>query len=144
MVALWCSLISLVQYIYLWKCLLLYIIRASSDVPPEAIDNLWDFWWAILYLLSFTNITHTHTQTHMLPQPRWTLNPDVCRSRWWQPEMVVPTRRHSSDKHLSLRSCIFLCVCACVFSSVAPATIYYMTHMICLLKAGKAVCYFIL
>lgn len=63
-----------------------------------------------------------HTPTYItLPHPCWPLNPDVCHSRWWQSEMVLPTRGHSSDKHLSLPSCFFssVCVCVCLFLSLS-------------------------
>lgn len=118
-VALWCSLISLFQYIYLWKCLLLYIIRASSDVPPEAIDNHWDFWWAILYLLSFTNITHTHKHTCFLnpvePSTLMCVVQGGDSQRWWC--------RHEGTQAISI------CLWTPAFSCVSVHVSFPLWHL---------------
>ena len=57
----------------------------------------------------------SHTRRHLTSSPCWPRGPDVCHSRWWQSEMALPTRRRSSDKHLSLPSCFFSPLCPSLF-----------------------------
>lgn len=57
----------------------------------------------------------SHTHRRLPSSPCWPLSPDVCHSRWWQSEMALPTRRRSSDKHLSLPSCFSSLLCPSLF-----------------------------
>lgn len=83
----------------------------------------------LLLFLSKEVYSSSHTPTYItLPQPCWPLNPDVCHSRWWQSEMVLPTRGHSSDKHLSLPYCFFSSVSVSLSSSVAYVACCTVTH----------------
>lgn len=80
---------------------------------------------SLLLLFPSKEVYSSHTYM-TLPHPCWPLNPNVCHSRWWQSEMVLPTWGHSSDEHLSLPWCFLTSLS--LFSSVAFAACCCVTH----------------